>query len=112
MHPMREHLRNIVEKKQKNMKDRSKAKVLQEGQDVYNFAGSAGFKILLRDVQTELDSLTKRFFSASAKATDIKELQIEGKCWEKILKKLNGYVTRRKVAHIKEQQKEEDESNL
>ena len=117
MHPMRNFSRPsnalLDEEEIKAHKRRAKTRKqrLQTANQVFEFARSDGFKILVEDVKSELTRIQERIFgNASINVKQLEALRFEAQAWKKVLKKLNGYFQEKDL--IQKAMKREAEAKL
>lgn len=117
MHPMRQFSRPSLELMEedeiKAHKRRTKTRKqrLQSANEVFQFARSVGFEILVTDVKNTITKLRDKLFSDKVLgAKEVQMLRLEAHAWKKVLKKLNGYLQQKDL--IQKAMKKEAESTI
>lgn len=117
MHPMRQFSRPALALMDENEINAHKRQVktrkqrLRTANEVFEFARSAGYEILVTDIKNEIIKLQDQLLGPKVIPSDqLQRMQLEGQCWKKVLKKLNGYFQQKDL--IQKAMKREAESKI
>lgn len=101
MHRLRTITKTVLNKQKKNpakKKQYNDHRVsLKEGNEIAKTMSTAGFKIILNDIQNELAKINESWMDETDQEK-IKHLQIKASTWKEVLKKFDLYLLKREIA--------------
>lgn len=117
MHPLRQFTRpslDLMEEdeiKAHRRRTKTRKQRLQSANEVFHFARSAGFEILVTDIKTEITKLQDKILgNIVISSSQLIILRAEAQAWKKVLKKLNGYLQQKDL--IQKAMKQEAQSTI